>query len=137
MIPEPGKALAELAAKLALGVLPEVGSTYGMANAGLISLLMGALAEDFERAIANRFADVAELRDLFAQASAAPGATERAEFAASEPASLALADVCAWHDEGMALLIELHPWAEQTDTAVDSEIWQFLYHHTERNRFAE
>ncbi len=137
MIPEPGKALADLAGKLALGVLPEVGSTYGMANAGLISLLMSALAEDFERAVANRFADVAELRDLFARASAAPGSAERADFATSEPASLALADVSAWHGEAMQLLIELHRWAEQADAAVDREIWQFLYRHTERNRFAD
>lgn len=137
MIPEPGKALAELADKLALGVLPEVGSTYAMANAGLISLLMCALAEEFERAIDNRFTDVAELRHLFTQASGAPGAGERASFAASEPVGLALADVCAWHDEGMQLLIELHRWAEQTDPAVDREIWQFLYRHTERNRFAD
>ncbi len=136
MIPEPGKALAELAGKLALSVLPEVGSTYGMANAGLISLLMGALAEDFERAIANRFADIAELQDLFAEARSAPGAAERANFSASEPASLALRDVCAWHDTGMELLIELHRWAEQSDAAVDREIWQFLYRHTERNQFA-
>jgi hypothetical protein len=44
--------------------------------------------------------------------------------------------VAAWLDDGLALLIELHAWAEETsDEALDRRIWEFLAAHTDRHRF--
>lgn len=54
MIPNPSKALVDLAMKLSTGVLPEIGSPYAAANAGMTAVLLIMLSQDSERAIANR-----------------------------------------------------------------------------------
>ena len=64
----------------------------------------------------------------------APNAAARADFAASKPATLTHADVSAWLDGGLALLIDLHAWAEQADADLDARIWGFLRRHTERHK---
>jgi hypothetical protein len=134
VIPQPGKCLSDLADKLMRDILPETSSTFAMASTGMIATLLKALAQDAERAVANRMSDVADIRDLFARATQAPGAEARAAFAAAAPASLELADVAAHHSHGMNLLIELHAWSEAHDPALDQAIWDFLLRHTERNR---
>lgn len=134
MIPDPGKALVDLAGNVA-ALAPELTSGYAIANAGMISMLLAALAADADRAVANRMQDVSDIRALFATVGErAPGADARREFAASEPPSFRLSDVSAWHAAGMALLVELHAWAEGTDADLDAAIWEFLCAHAERNR---
>ena len=135
MIPKPAKALTDLAMKLSTGVLPEVGSPYAAANAGMTAMLMIMLSQESERAIANRMTDVAELKSLFATAGSFPDQSGLESFAGAEPDSLLLADVDRLHARGMNLLIDLHAWAESHDDALDEEIWAFLARHAERNRF--
>lgn len=135
MIPRPQQALTDIAVKLATDISPQLTSKYHAASSGMMSMLLLALAQDADRAIFNRFEDVAELRDLFSAGSAAPGADQRAAFATSEPAGLLLSQVSEWHSTGMSLLIELHAWAEQREPELDRRIWDFLRNHTERNRF--
>ena len=111
MIPAPDKALTDLAVKLATSLMPEIGSAYGAANAGMLSMLLMALAQDYDRAVANRYADIEQLRGLFSAANNPPMAKRLNEFSSSQPISMALSDVSAWHGAGMTLLIELHAWA--------------------------
>lgn len=135
MIPRAGQALADIASKLASSVVPTIPSRYHAADAGMVAMLLLALARDCERAIANCFADAETLRELFAAAPGAPGEAERAAFVDSAPGSLVREAVVAWHDRGMRALIALHAWAEVHDPELDRRIWDFLRAHTERNRF--
>lgn len=134
MIPRPDQALVDLAARLATGIVPTIPTAYGIADAGMISMLMMALAREVGDGIARRLADGDELADLFAGATHAPGAKDRGAFVASEPASLTHADVSAWLDRGLALLIDLHAWSEREDADLDARIWAFLHRHTERHK---
>ena len=142
MIPNPDRALMAIALKMATSLVPEIGSSYHAANAGMMSMLLLALSQDADRAVANRLADVDALKALFKQALANPQAAAQLPaadryraFCDSKCPGWLLSQISAWHDTGMALLIELHAWAEDEDPALDRAIWDFLLDHTERNRF--
>ncbi len=124
MIVTPGKALGDLAMKLALSVAPETTSAYAMANAGMISVLLVAISQDSERAIANRLADIEEIKAIFAQADDAPDPSRRVTFSSRAPDSLHLSDVMTYHAEGLNLLIEL-PIGPPVLMELNS-----LFHHT-------
>lgn len=139
MIPRPAKALADLAVKLAQSIAPETSSPYAMANTGLISLLLLAMAQDHDRAAANRMADIDDMKRLFRTTGSlhpnAPGATARSAFCDGAPRGLRISELDAFHAEGLAALIDLHAWADVHDPALSLAIWDFLLAHTERNRF--
>ena len=132
MIPEPGRALSDLAMRLLLTIAPQTANTFAAADSMLVGQLMLTLSQEFEGAIATRMQDIDELRALFAQA---PANAARSSFATATPASLHLRDVNHLHDEGMRLLIELHAEVEQTNADLDLRIWQFLRAHSERHKF--
>ncbi len=136
MIPRPPQGLADLAVKLATAVAPETCSRYAEASTGMISMLLLALAQDMERAVAVRMEDVDELKALFADVPAEAGGDHaaRTAFLDARPASLRLADVEALHAEGLTLLIDLHGWAEGSHPGLDERIWAFLVRHSERHR---
>ncbi len=139
MITAPGKVLGDLAMKLAVSVAPETRSAYAMANAGMIAVLLQAIGQDTERAVANRMADIAEIKELFTrfvqETATAPNGNGRKTFSKREPQSLHLGDVTVHHAEALNLLIELHAWAEEHNTRLDQSIWTFLLNHTERDKF--
>lgn len=132
MIPEPGRALTDLAMRLLLTIAPQTANTFAAADSMLVGQLLLTLSQEFECAVATRMQDIDELRDLFAHAPAHP---ERLRFASATPASLHLRDVNRLHDDGMRLLIELHTEVEQTNADLDLRIWQFLRAHSERHKF--
>lgn len=132
MIPHPGRALADLAQKLALTVAPDTGSSYTAANAGMISMLLIALSQETEQAVNHRLQDGEALRRLFESAGDPETQGARDVFSASQPSSMALTEVTAWLNEGLALLIDLHAWAEDFDPDLNLRIWDFLFQHTER-----
>lgn len=135
MIPRLSQGLADLAAKLATAIAPETNSRFAMANTGMISMLLMALAQDADRAVANRMADIDDLKALFdSGAREAGGEDARAGFIARQPASLRISDIDALHADGLRLLIELHAWAEANDDDLNRQIWDFLLRHTERHR---
>lgn len=138
MIPRMSQGLADLAGKLATGIAPETTSGFAMANTGMIAMLLNALAQEAERAVASRMTDITEMKDLFETAAAgAPDPSQaqaRQDFLARQPASLTLSDVEALHAEGLDLLISLHAWAEDADADLNRRIWDFLLRHTERHR---
>ncbi|MGA1370308.1 MAG: hypothetical protein ACO3Z6_01780 [Pseudomonadales bacterium] len=139
MIPKPAQALTDLAKKLAIGIAPETASAYAQANTGMISALMVALAEDSERAAANRLDDISDMQALFREAAKtypdAPGSAARAAFCASAPRGFRISELDAFHAEGLLALIDLHTWSETHASKLEEQIWDFLRTHTERNRF--
>jgi hypothetical protein len=139
MIPKPAQALADLALKLATGIAPETASAYAQANTGMISALLLALAQDSERATANRLDDIADMKHLFSDAArlfpSAAGADARAAFCADAPAGYRISELDAFHARGMVALIDLHAWSERHAPPLAQRIWDFLRAHTERNRF--
>lgn len=137
MIPRLPQGVADLARKLATGIAPDTASRYAMANTAMIAMLLGAVAQESERAVAVRMTDVDEMRALFRgarEAADAANAAGRRLFCERAPASLRLSDVDALHAEGLRLVIDLHTWAEDHDAALDHAIWDFLAAHTERHR---
>jgi len=138
MITRLSQGLADLAMKLGSGIAPETSTRFAMANTGMIAMLLTALSQDVERAVANRMTDIDEMKALFRSldlgAADPVQAAARAAFCAREPMSLRLSDLEALHGEGMRLLIALHAWAEEWDDALNLRIWDFLVRHTERHR---
>ncbi len=132
MIPRAHDALLALAGRLGMDAAA-LGSTYDAANAGMTAMLLQALGAELERGVANRLADIDDLRSIFAAAASAPEAPARAAWSARTPQTLALSDVAALHSEGLELLVTLHASAEALgDTVLELRIWDFLYRHTER-----
>lgn len=132
MIPEPGRALADLAMRLLLNVAPQTANTFAAADAGLVGQLVMTLGQEFERAIATRVQDIDDLKVLLRDAPPSP---ERLAFLSQSPASLYLRDVNVVHDTGMRLLSAWHAEVEGTDDALNRRIWAFLRAHSERHRF--
>lgn len=140
MIPQGGRALKDLAVKLATDLAPAMTTEYGAANAGLMSLLLLALAEEQERAVALRMTDIDEMVALFEAADRqypqAAAAAQRAAWCAGQPESLMLSDVDRHHGQGFELLIALHVFAETEGASeLDRAIWDLLARHTERHSF--
>ena len=139
MINQPGTQLRDLAIRIATHVLPDMTSAYGQADAGLISGLLMALAQDFERAAFNRMTDIEEIQQLFKVAlenhQNLPATQAMASFTHATPISLHLHDLDQLHARGFGLLIELHTWAEAHNTELNQAIWLLLRRHSERNKF--
>lgn len=139
MINQPGTQLRDLAIRIATHVLPDMTSAYGQADAGLISGLLMALAQDFERAAFNRMTDIEEIQHLLkgvVEADQNMPATQAMEaFTDAVPTSLHLRDLDQLHARGFELLIELHTWAEANDAQLNHAIWSLLRRHSERNKF--
>lgn len=139
MIPDPARSLSDLALKLATDLAPAMSTEFDAANAGLMSLLLLALAQEQERAVAVRMADIEEMAALFTEAERqhpeAAAAAERAAWCERRPQSLLLSNVDRFHGQGLELLITLQVFAEAEDAALDGAIWDFLTRHSERHRF--
>ncbi|MGI9328739.1 MAG: hypothetical protein ACR2PZ_26225 [Pseudomonadales bacterium] len=124
MITHLGDSLGFLAGTLALKLAPQSDSDYSAAQLGLISGLLLALAQESERAVATRLADIDEIRELLPE-----------DGLPAEPLSLHLQDVTKLHAEALQKLIELHTWAEQHDPALNDAIWAFLRRSAERHAY--
>jgi len=139
MINQPGAQLRDLAVRIATHVLPDMTTAYGQADAGLISGLLMALAQDFERAAFNRMADIEEIQQLFKVATANSSYLQNTQalqaFTADTPASLHLQDLDQLHARGFEMLIDLHAWAENNNPELNQAIWSLLRRHSERNKF--
>ena len=139
MINQPGTQLRDLAIRIATHVLPDMNTAYGQADAGLISGLLMALAQDFERAAFNRMADIEEIQQIFKVAKinhpGLPADQDMEAFSERAPASLHLQDLDQLHARGFELLIDLHTWAEANNPELNQSIWSLLRRHSERNKF--
>lgn len=140
MIPRHGHALRDIAIKLAMSIAPETTTTYAAANAGMISMLLQCLAQDFDRAADTRMRDIAEMKTVFEHALAAGPKSALASrlraYLPQQPKSFTLTDLDLFHAEGQRMLIELHTWAEgAANDDLDREIWSFLERFADRHAF--
>ncbi len=142
MKPEPARFLEVAAAHLMTKTAPAITSSYEQASAALLSGLLMALNQEFERAAARRVEENRALRVLFSDAAplAQDGALrERLERAAcGAEMSFAVSDLERANAELRALLIDLHAHVEQVDSPqarrVEAAIWRELVRSTERRR---
>ena len=139
MIPSPAQALADLALKLARETAPACGTPYARANTEMTSQLLLALAREAETGVAARMLDIEDMRGLLERGARAasghstPDASAWEDYAELQPDSLSLNNVTRLHGEGLRRLIALHAWAEQNDSELDHDIWQWLSVHTARH----
>lgn len=124
MITHLGESLGFLAGTLALKLAPESASDYSAAQLGMISGLLLALAQESERAVATRLADIDEVRELLPE-----------DGLPAEPVSMHLQDVNKLHAEALSQLIELHAWAEEHNSQLNDAIWAFLRRSAERHAY--
>jgi len=143
MIPYPRQTLTDIAVRIATHLMPATSSSYAQADSGLVTALLLTLAQDFERAIFNRMADIDEVKSLCSQIRDIP-ASDRAElpsqselddFARQLPGSLMFADVNALHARAFEILIGIHSWAEAHHPDMALQVWELLRRHSERNKF--
>ena len=140
MIPRHGHSLRDIAIKLAMSVAPETTSAFAASNAGMISMLLQCLAQDFDRAAESRVRDIAEMKQLFERTHAdvndAALAARLRDYLARQPKSFTLTDLDALSAEGQNALIALQTWAEEKGvSALDAEIWAFLERFADRHAF--
>jgi len=143
MIPSPGQTLTDIAVRIATHLMPALNSNFTQADSGLITALLLAFGQDFERAIYNRMTDIDEIKTVCAQVrespiddrSGLPSQQELDDFMQQTPTTLMLADVNELHAHAMELLIRIHAWAENHDSDLDRQVWRLLRHHCERNKF--
>ncbi len=143
MIPYPGQTLRDLALRIATDIAPATQTPFAAADSGLLTGLLLAMAQDYERAIYNPMADIDDVRQLCRQMLALEdearpdfdALAECAQLLEAEPASLMLEDVTALHAQALNLLIVIHSWAEVHHATIDLAAWQVLRRYSERHKF--
>ncbi len=142
MSAEGARVLEVLTGYLMGEIAPNVGPGYRQASVGTAAAMLASLREEWDR-IAERLVDEnAALRHLFGGAASAVSDVElRArleEAAASEEASLRVAQLEQTNDELRALVIDLHAHVEESEhpeaARIEREIWSELVASTERRR---
>lgn len=146
MIPHPREAMSFIVQRLMSETLPELKSTYAMADLALISSLLKMFAQDLDRGSLARLDDIREMRDLFAAAGDFDSRSPLGKQIAAA-SSLALRDAKVERldeilDSHFRALIALHTDIERRmDTGdadarrLDGDIWAFLERHAERHRY--
>jgi len=142
MIPHPEQALTDLAVRITTHIVPTTTSTFAQADGQLLTVLLVSMAQDFERAVANRMADINEIKTLIQTLQKHvdnnrpfSNMDQTNAFLRAEPLSLKLSDVNALHAQGFDCLIEMQIWAEKHNQPLNLSIWQLLRRHSERNKF--
>ncbi len=144
MRPEADAGLGYIAQRLATHIMPALGTEFDVADAGMIAMLLGAVAREYDRAAEIRCQDIEEMRGLFIDASDALGhealAARLRSTATRQPESLHISAINRVHDEFSALLIELHARIEDDLADVyakplNRRIWQYYRNTAARHSF--
>jgi hypothetical protein len=144
MIPPVGTVLQTLAVSLMTEIGPQVQPEYYQKTLGMLAMLLLMANDDWDRGVARRVEENAELRRIFGAAAvhvADEALRARLEEAAAQTdQSLLVSDLQRSNDELRALLIALHERVEELDTdearRIEEEIWTELRLSTERRRIA-
>lgn len=130
MKPEVGTILALSAQKIAMG-LGEHGAAFAQGTAGLLAIVMGMSAKEYERGADIRFTENSDMRALFAEL--APSVTEPAlksellAAAAAKDPSLRISDLNESNYALRRLLTRLQIYAEDHSAAgARRRIWAVL-----------
>lgn len=140
MIPKGSEAIRHLAARVGLDLIPKAGDAYTATDLGLITVLMGLIAQDYDRAADVLVFEHAALKPILQDAAAQlddPDLKARiAEALSADTPSLKVSDLTARSDVTLKLLIDLHAAIEAAEgggadwaRAVNGEIWRFLEAH--------
>jgi hypothetical protein len=136
--------LDELKRALAQDFAPRLPTSFEQSALGRHAILLGAVAEEFDRAASRRIEENRALRDLFADAvKTIPNSDLRSRLLAAretEDRSFKVRDLDESNCGLRALLIELHEHVEQLAgekaRSLEAAIWQELVRSTERRRTA-
>lgn len=136
--------LDELRRALAQEFAPRLPTSFEQSALGRHAILLGAVAEEFDRAVSRRIEENRALRALFADAARSiPGSDLRSRLLAAcktEDLSFKVRDLDESNCGLRNLLIELHEQVEQLDgeqaRSLEEAIWRELARSTERRRTA-
>ena len=140
MTPNPQAILADFAARLGGQIMPDLKTPYAMSSAGLMTAVLGMLAEQFDGAAANLVEENRAIRALFNEAAelTLPGdlGARIGRLSAGVDDDLRLSALQAANRGLRAALIDLHAWAEVEPAAkaLNDAIWRELSMSTERRR---
>lgn len=142
MKPSIHQVLSALSALIVREVSPALGNTYLSQQVQRSAALLGAVAEEFDRAAARRIQENRALRQIFREAVPLvpdPDLAQALSDALPEAAldeDLRVSRLDAENQVLRALLIRLHAWAEADPSAagkrLNTAIWAELRHSTER-----
>lgn len=144
MTPTIPDVLAELAGLLARNAMPDVDPADRTSALGLSALLLGAAAQDWDRAAARLFEENAAIRAIFAtapvQVAGAELSARLSALAAGSDTDLRISALEAANAVLRAALIELHAAAEACGSAegraLEDQIWAELAASTDRRKLA-
>ena len=144
MKPQADYLLNTVAANLATKYVPKMAADNEMAELTLMSLLMGAVSEEFDRAAHRRIEENLALKNLFVKSLPVLNDEDlktRLEAAINEKESdwrISTLDKATY--ALIELLIELHAHIEALDTKdsqkLDQAIWAELKNYSRRREFA-
>jgi hypothetical protein len=142
MRPSVDRYLDELKRALAQDFAPRLPTSYEQSGLVRHAMLIGIVAEEFDRAASRRVEENQALRDLFADAvRTLPDSALHARLltaSQSEDRSFKVRDLDANNGSLRSLLIELHEHVEQSAgghaRSIEEAIWRELVRSTERRR---
>jgi len=138
MIPRGSEGIANLATRVGLHLIPSAPDAYTAADLGMMTMLLGLVAQDYDRAADVLVGERAALEPLFRKAATRlPTLAARiGEALGAEAPSLKVHDLTARSDIDLKLLIDIQAAVEgatgadaEWATALDAEIWGFLEAH--------
>lgn len=144
MKPDPGHVLERMMQSLVTEIAPAVQPAYRQATVTIHAMMLAAIREEMDRAVARRVEENRALRALFAEAAPRVRDAELRErlagTAADTDASLRVPDLDAANLALRALLIELHAHVEalagEDARRLEAAIWRELAASTERRKLS-
>jgi hypothetical protein len=131
MKPEIDQILGVTAGQIAMEIAPLLPASYSQSTAGLISLLLGFCAQEYESGAEIRVAENTDMRALFGKFSAsvqdAALKAKLSDAARSKDGSLKISDLNTANSALKTLLIALQADCEaRGDTKAQAAIWAVL-----------
>jgi len=140
MIPRGPEAIRHLLTRIAQDLIPKAGDAYTATDLGYFTVLLGMIAQDYDRAAEVLVAEHAALEPILREAALhiddADLEARIAHVLAEKTPSLRVSDLTARSDASLKLLIDLHAAVEDAEAGgadwartVNDEIWRFLEAH--------
>jgi hypothetical protein len=140
MIPKGSEGIRHLVTRVAQDLIPKAHDAYTATDLGYFTLLLGMVAQDYDRAADVLVSEHAALQPILRRAALhiddASLKARIAEALAAEAPSLRVGDLTARSDVTLKLLIDLQAAIEEAEAGgadwartVNDEIWRFLEAH--------
>jgi hypothetical protein len=140
MIPKGAQGIGNLVNRIGRDLIPRAADAYTATDLGYFTMLLGMVAQDYDRAADVLVAEHAALGSILSEASShiedAALRSRIADAIAAEPASLRVSDLATRGDATMRVLIDVHAEVESALAAgaawagpLNDNIWRFLETH--------